>query len=169
MPRDSNGLTPKQALFVAEYRKDLNATQAAIRAGYSAKTANEQGARLLASASISKVLAEQTQIALDKVNVSANRALAEASSLAFSDLSAYYDQNGDIKPMSDWTPGMRAAVQSMETLERDITPGERGPAAKVHRLKLWDKPKNLEMLFKHLGLLVEKVQHSGEVAFTWQK
>jgi len=162
-------MTPKQALFVAEYRKDLNATQAAIRAGYSPKTANEQGARLLASASISKVLAEQTKKALDKVEASADRALAEAAALAFSDLSAFYDANGDIKPMSEWTPAMKAAVQSMETLERDITPGERGPAAKVHRLKLWDKPKNLDLLFKHYGLLIEKVQHSGEIAFTWQK
>ncbi len=45
-------LTPKQAAFVQEYLIDLNATQAAIRAGYSEKTANEQGARLLANASI---------------------------------------------------------------------------------------------------------------------
>ncbi len=45
-------LTPKQERFVAEYLIDLNATQAAIRAGYSARTANEQGARLLAKASI---------------------------------------------------------------------------------------------------------------------
>lgn len=97
-----------------------------------------------------------------------DRALREAAALAYSDLSAFYDDSGEIKPMKDWTPSMRAAVQSMETLDRDITPGERGPAAKVHRLKLWDKPKNLEMLFKHLGLLIERVQHSGEVSFGWQ-
>lgn len=97
-----------------------------------------------------------------------DRALREAASLAYSDLSAFYDEAGEIRPMKDWTPGMRAAVQSMETLDRDITPGERGPAAKVHRLKLWDKPKNLEMLFKHLGLLIEKVHHSGEVGIRWQ-
>lgn len=97
-----------------------------------------------------------------------DRALREAAALAYSDLSAFYDGKGEIKPMSEWTPSMRAAVQSMETLDRDITPGERGPAAKVHRLKLWDKPKNLEMLFKHLGLLIERVQHSGEVSFGWQ-
>jgi phage terminase small subunit len=47
-----NELTPKQRRFVDEYLVDLNATQAAIRAGYSARTANEQGARLLANASI---------------------------------------------------------------------------------------------------------------------
>ena len=98
-----------------------------------------------------------------------DRALREAAALAYSDLSAFYDENGDIRPMKDWTPGMRAAVQSMETLDRDITPGERGPAAKVHRLKLWDKPKNLEMLFKHLGLLVEKVHHDGKLTVEWLK
>lgn len=51
-------LTPKQERFVAEYLVDLNATQAAIRAGYSAKTANEQGARLLANVSIASAIAE---------------------------------------------------------------------------------------------------------------
>ena len=48
-------LTPKQARFVDEYLIDLSATQAAIRAGYSARTANEQGARLLAKASIQEL------------------------------------------------------------------------------------------------------------------
>lgn len=150
-------MTPKQERFIAEYRKDLNATQAAIRAGYSAKTAEQQGPRLLGNVEIAKVLAQQTQKALGKIEVTADRAIKEAASLAFSDLAAFYDDKGDIRPMSEWTPEMRAAVQSLETLDRDITPGERGPAAKVHRLKLWDKPKNLEMLFKHLNLLTERV------------
>ena len=44
--------TPRQRRFVGEYLLDLNATQAAIRSGYSVRTANEQGARLLANASI---------------------------------------------------------------------------------------------------------------------
>jgi hypothetical protein len=92
-----------------------------------------------------------------------DRALREAASLAYSDLASFYDANGELKPMGEWTPAMRAAVRSIETLERDITPGERGPAAKVHKLQLWDKPKNLEMLFKHLGLLIERVEHSGSV------
>ncbi len=55
-------LTPKQARFVEEYLIDLNATQAAIRAGYSAKTANEQGAQLLAKLSIRKAVAEAQAI-----------------------------------------------------------------------------------------------------------
>ena len=51
-------LTDKQRTFVAEYLVDLNATQAAIRAGYSAKTANEQGARLLTNVSVAAAIAE---------------------------------------------------------------------------------------------------------------
>ena len=53
-------LTPKQAAFVAEYLIDLNATQAAIRAGYSAKTAKEQATRLLTNVHIASAIAEQT-------------------------------------------------------------------------------------------------------------
>ena len=67
-------LTPKQARFVEEYLLDLNATQAAIRAGYSAKTANEQGAQLLAKLSIRQAVAEaqairskRTEITQDEV------------------------------------------------------------------------------------------------------
>lgn len=73
--RDSEtGLTPKQAAFVSEYLVDLNATQAAIRAGYSARTANEQAARLLANVSVSAAIAtamaarsERTEITQDMV------------------------------------------------------------------------------------------------------
>jgi hypothetical protein len=53
---NQSGLTPRQRRFVEEYLVDLNATQAAIRAGYSARTANEQGARLLANASVAAVV-----------------------------------------------------------------------------------------------------------------
>lgn len=67
-------LTPKQQRFVDEYLVDLNATQAAIRAKYSAKTANEQGARLLANASVQAAIAaalkarsERTRIDQDYV------------------------------------------------------------------------------------------------------
>ncbi len=55
-------LTPKQTRFVEEYLADLNATQAAIRAGYSAKTANEQGSQLLAKLSVRQAVAEAQAI-----------------------------------------------------------------------------------------------------------
>ncbi len=55
-------MTPKQQRFIEEYLIDLNATQAAVRAGYSAKTANEQGAQLLAKLSIREAVAEAQAI-----------------------------------------------------------------------------------------------------------
>ncbi len=71
---DERGLTPKQAAFVREYLVDLNATQAAIRAGYSERTANEQGARLLANVSVAAAIeaaiaarSERTEITQDMV------------------------------------------------------------------------------------------------------
>lgn len=67
-------MTPKQKQFVKEYLIDLNATQAATRAGYSAKTANEQGARLLANVSVAQAVqkgmderAKRTEITADYV------------------------------------------------------------------------------------------------------
>lgn len=57
-------LTPKQERFVQEYLVDMNATQAATRAGYSPKTANEQGSRLLANVNIrAAVNREQNKVA----------------------------------------------------------------------------------------------------------
>ena len=68
-------LTPKQQRFVEEYLVDLNATQAAIRAGYSARTANEQAARLLAKASVSQAIASAKAERSARVAVSADYVL----------------------------------------------------------------------------------------------
>ena len=63
-PKKAGGLTPKQARFVSEYLKDQNATQAAMRAGYSEKTANQQGSRLLANVGVAAaLLKKQTRVA----------------------------------------------------------------------------------------------------------
>lgn len=69
------GLTEKQKRFVAEYLVDLNATQAAIRAGYSEKTANEQGCRLLANVSVAAAVAKGAQKRIVKAEISAQDVL----------------------------------------------------------------------------------------------
>jgi len=68
-------LTPKQQMFVKEYLIDLNATQAAIRAGYSKKTANEQGARLLVNVSIATKIKEALEKRADKTELTAQYVL----------------------------------------------------------------------------------------------
>jgi hypothetical protein len=70
-------LTPKQMRFTQEFVIDLNATQAAIRAGYSAKTANEQGARLLANASIAAAIATAQGARAERLQIDADKVLAD--------------------------------------------------------------------------------------------
>lgn len=79
---DDDGLTDQQRLFVAEYLKDNNATQAAIRAGYSKKTANEQGARLLAKVSIAQAIAQQQKASIVRTLGSADEVLEQMWRLA---------------------------------------------------------------------------------------
>ena len=74
-------LTPKQARFVEEYLIDLNATQGAIRAGYSAKTANEQGAQLLAKLSIRGAVAEAQAIRSKRTEITQDEVRLERANL----------------------------------------------------------------------------------------
>ena len=78
-------LTPKQERFVAEYLIDLNATQAAIRTGYSAKTAEVQGSRLLSNAKIKAAIDAGRQKTAEKLQITREMVLAEYMMLAFCD------------------------------------------------------------------------------------
>jgi hypothetical protein len=74
-------MTPKQQRFVEEYLIDLNATQAATRAGYSAHTANEQGARLLANASIAAAVHDALAARSERTQINADWVLEKAAEL----------------------------------------------------------------------------------------
>lgn len=81
-------LTKKHELFAEEYLTDLNATQAAIRAGYSKKTANEQGARLLANVSIQKYIKEQLKIRQERNKITQDMIIDELRKLGFAEIDA---------------------------------------------------------------------------------
>lgn len=129
-------LTPKQAMFVREYLVDLNATRAAERAGYSKKTANEQGARLLANVSVAK----SVQAAMDE----------RAKSV---DLSATYVIKG-IQGV------IERCLQAEPVLDKEGTPtGE-------YTFQAGAALKGYELLGKHLKLFTDKVEVDvgGELA-----
>ena len=92
-------LTPKQKAFVSEYLIDLNATQAAIRAGYSPKTANEQGARLLANVSIAQTIQKAMQDREQRTEITQDRVLQEYARLAFYDPRKLFQPDGTPKPI----------------------------------------------------------------------
>ena len=160
-------LTPKQARFVAEYLKDLNATQAAIRAGYTEKTARQQGSRLLTHADIAKAIAAGKAKQLESADISATRILEEMKRIALVDVRTFFDEHGNAKAIKDLGPEQGAALGGFEVLIKNAKAGD-GVTDTIHKFKLWDKPKVLEMFCKHFGLLEERVQHSGEVTVSWQ-
>ena len=79
-------INPRRVLFAYEYLKDLNATQAAIRAGYSKKTANEQGARLLANVSVKQLVKKLKSQREKRTEITQDKVLKEIALLAFSDI-----------------------------------------------------------------------------------
>lgn len=153
-------LNPKQARFVAEYLIDLNATQAAQRAGYSRKTAYAQGQFLLKHPEIQKAVAAGKARQLDRADLTATRVLEEIRRLALSDIRGLFDDRGNLRPIHTLNDEQAACIASLEVVKRNLTAGD-GEVDTVVKVKVWDKTKTLEMLAKHFALLTEKVEHTG--------
>lgn len=96
-----------------------------------------------------------------------DRALREAACLAYSDIGQILTADGGFKPVKDWPEEFRRAVASIEYTKKNLIAGD-GAQEDVVKVKLWDKSKNLEMLFKHLGLLIERQQIEGELVIKWE-
>lgn len=148
-------MTKKQKLFVEEYLIDLNATQAAIRAGYSPDTANEQGSRLLANVSISNEISRAMAERSKRTGVNADRVVQELAKIAFVNATEVIDpETATVK--KDALPEDTAAIQSVKVK----TFGEDGLEREI---KMADKLKALELLGKHMGMFKDKVELSGSL------
>lgn len=151
-------MTKKQKRFVEEYLIDLNATQAAIRAGYSPKTANEQGAQNLAKLSIrdaiDKAMAERSR----RTGINQDRVLLELAKIAFLNPVDVIDPEtamvkaGASRDDTACISGVR--IKTLSTKEGPIVERE---------VKFCDKLKALELLGRHLGLFMDKVKIEGGV------
>lgn len=115
---DSRGLNPKRAAFVAEYPKDKNGKQAAIRAGYSPRSAEVTASRLLRDAKVKAAIeAELNKLcgtAMTAAHVTTERLLREYARLGFSDIRKLYDDKGNIKPIQELDDDTAAAISSVE-------------------------------------------------------
>ena len=137
-------MTDKQERFCEEYMIDLNATQAAIRAGYSPKTAREQAPRLLANVSIQNRIAQLQAEQSRRTGVSADRVVRELAKIAFANASDLIDpETASVK--LDASRDDLAAIQSIKVKSF----GEDGLE---HEIKLADKLRALDLLGKHLGM-----------------
>ena len=154
-------MTPKQQRFVDEYLIDLNATQAAIRAGYSAKTANEQGARLLANVSVRNAVSEAKAKRSKETGIDAAWVLSRLAAEAFADLADLYDEQGRIKPVKDWPLVWRQGLVAGIEVE---TIGE--GAGHVTKLKISERIKRVELIGKHVDVQAFKEKLEVAAAMT---
>lgn len=158
-------MTPKQQRFIEEYLVDLNATEAAKRAGYSEKTAYSQGQRLLKNAEVAAQISEAQQERGEKTGVTAERVLEELGSIGFSDIRHCFTRSGHLKRPEEWPDEVAAAISSVEVVTRpgaELDEDGRREIEYVHKLRLWDKNSALEKIAKHLGMFVERHEHTGK-------
>lgn len=141
-------LGTRQNAFVAEYLKDLNATQAAIRAGYSPKNAESQGARLCGNAKVRAAIDEAMKRRADRVEVKQEDVLRVLIRNLTFDVGTAHDERGNLLPIHEMPAEVRKTIQSIEWTQY-------GP-----KVKFWSKDKALELAMRHLGLLKDKVEHS---------
>lgn len=170
MPK-TNGLTEKQQRFVEEYLVDLNATQAAIRAGYSAKNAGKIGPELLGKTRVAAAIQAGREKQAERTKITADRVLKELAKLAFSNMDNYIQVQPDgtaYVDLSTMTSDQAAAIREITTEQVDIEADLTGkasirpvrPVRKV-KLKLADKKSALELLGKHLGIFDDRLRHLG--------
>lgn len=145
-------MTERQKRFIAEYLIDLNATQAAIRAGYSPKTARQIGEQNLTKLDINSAIAKEMAKRSKRTGVNQDRVVLELAKIAFVNASDVIDANtATVK--DDATADDTAAIQSIKV---KVFPTKDGEGVE-REIKLGDKLKALELLGKHLGMWNDKL------------
>lgn len=147
-------LTTKQRRFVDEYLVDHNATQAAIRAGYSAKTASETAYENIRKPQIEIAIQEALQKQQARTEITADWTLKEIYRLASFDPRKMYDENGNLKKIADMDDDTAACIGGIDVQESPL-----GEVTK--KFKIWDKNTALGNLAKHFKLLVDRLEASG--------
>lgn len=155
-------LTDRQKEFVRQYLVDLNATKAAIRAGYSAKTASRIGPQLLGKPCVREAIEKAQAKRAQRVEVTADRVVAELAKIAFSDPRDLMEWGPDgvvLRPSAELSGDQAASVAEVAENNAGL------------RLKKHDKVKALELLGRHIGMFTDKVQTevSGGLSITWEK
>lgn len=144
-------LTEKQKLFVEEYLIDLNATQAAIRAGYSVKTADVQGSRMLGIVKVQQAIAEEMAERSKRTGINQDRVVLELAKIALVKMTDIVDCKGRIKDTA--TEDDLACIESVKYKESESDTG----SSVEREVKIASKLKALELLGKHLGMWNDKL------------
>lgn len=163
-------LTPRQELFCQEYVVDLNATQAAIRAGYAAPSAAAASSRLLTNVKISVRVAELAGKRTEQVGITAERVLGELMRIATVDIGGAFDASGALLPIHDMPADVRRCISGIEVDEILEWEGEGKARRQVvvgytRKVKFWDKKGSLDSLGRYLKLFIDRIEHGADESF----
>lgn len=151
-------MTKKQKRFVEEYLIDLNATQAAIRAGYSPDTAQQMGSENLSKPVIKNVIDKAIAERSRRTGINQDRVIQEIAKLAFLNPIDVIDMDeATIKGEAN-----RDDTACIASVKVKVIPGEDGNITE-REVKTYDKLKALELLGKHLGMFTDKLKMEGNV------
>lgn len=169
-------LTTKQKIFVAEYLIDLNATQAAIRAKYSEKTAEQMGYQLLQKTSVQEAIQQAMKNREQRTEITQDKVLTELAKIAFANGTDFASlMTGTVKKKI-WNEDTQeydetdVDEQFVHFVDTDSLPPDKKAAVSAIKetrygiaVESHDKVKALELIGKHLGMFKEKVEISGEM------
>lgn len=160
-------LTQKQRLFVDEYLIDLNATQAAIRAGYSKRTAGQIGDENLKKPQIAQAIKEAMDSRSKRVQINADYVLNRLVEIDQLDVLDILRDDMSFKPLSEWPKGWRQYLVGFDIAEMFEGSGEdRSMVGLMKKIKWPDKVKNLELLGKHVAVSAFREQVEVSVTHT---
>ena len=155
-------LTAKKRLFAKEYLVDLNATQAAIRAGYSAKTAASQGERLLRDVDVQALINAGMAARSERTQINADYVLKRLVEIDQLDVLDILDNAGNFKPIMEWPKVWRQTLSGVDLQEIMLGDVE----TVIRKIKWPDKLRNLELLGKHVAVSAFREQVEVSVTHT---
>lgn len=146
-------MTVKRHRFVAEYLVDLNATQAAIRAGYAKKGAKDQAYALMQDPDVSTAIAAAMGERSKRLKVDADYVLQRLVEIDQLDVIDILEDDMTLKPLSEWPKAWRLSLSGMDITEiGKATEDSQAAMAFLKKIKWPDKVRNLELLGKHVNV-----------------
>lgn len=122
-------------------------------------------AKLVARGSIKAAIATKSAKQLEKVGLTAEMVKERLRLIAFQDIRELFDEAGNLLPVKTLPDHVAPMVAGVEVMrQRAKVSGETAVIEDLHKVKVVDPVRALEMLAKHFGLLIDKVEHSGEIA-----
>ena len=155
-------LTDKQEMFCREYLIDLNATQAAIRAGYSDNTARKIGSENLTKPDIAQRIIDLKSERNERVEINADYVLRRLVEIDEMDVLDILKDDGGLKMVHEWPKVWRTTLSGLDILTTVTNFDETTMENILKKIKWPDKVKNLELLGKHVAVQAFREQVKTE-------